>query len=60
LFEVPTESVYIRKENWLKLRKAAEKTGESVPRLLNLLVEEGYLEEVLAKRGMGNLRSQHT
>jgi len=57
---VPTESVYIRKENWLKLRKAAEKTGESVPRLLNLLVEEGYLEEVLAKRGMGSLRSQHT
>jgi len=56
---VPTESVYIRKENWLKLRKAAEKTGESVPRLLNLLVEEGYLEEVLAKRGVGSLRSAH-
>jgi len=57
---MPTESVYIRKENWLKLRKAAEKTGQSVPRLLNLLVEDGHLEEVLAKRGMGSLRSQHT
>lgn len=56
---MPTESVYIRKENWLKLRNAAEKTGESVPRLLNLLVEDGHLEEVVAKRGMGSLRSAH-
>jgi len=56
---MPTESVYIRKENWLKLRKAAEKTGESVPRLINLLVEEGHLEEVLAKRDVGSLRSAH-
>jgi len=56
---MPTESVYIRKDNWLKLRKAAEKTGESVPRLINLLVEEGHLEEVLAKRGVGSLRSAH-
>jgi len=56
---MPTESVYIRKDNWLKLRKAADKTGESVPRLINLLVEEGHLEEVVAKRGVGSLRSAH-
>lgn len=56
---MPTESVYISKENWLKLRKAAEKTGESLPRLINLLVEEGHLEEVVARRGVGSLRSAH-
>jgi len=56
---MPTESVYIRKENWLRLRKAAEKTGESLPRLINILVEDGHLEEVVAKRGVGSLRSAH-
>jgi len=56
---MPTESVYIRKENWLKLRKAAEETGESIPRLINLLVEDGHLKEVVAKRNMGSLRLAH-
>jgi hypothetical protein len=54
---MPTESVFIRKGNREKLRKAEEKTGFSLARLINLLVEEGYLDEVVAKHGKGSLRS---
>ena len=54
---MPTESVYLRKGNREKLRKAQEKTGFSLARLINLLVEEGYLDELLAKRSKGSLRS---
>ena len=54
---MPTESVFIRKGNREKLRKAEEKTGLSLARLLNLLVEEDYLDELLAKYRRGNLRS---
>jgi hypothetical protein len=54
---MPTESVFIRKGNREKLRKAEEKTGLSLARLINLLVEEGYLDELLTKHRRGNLRS---
>jgi hypothetical protein len=54
---MPTESVFIRKRNREKLRKAEEKTGLSLARLINLLVEEGYLDELLTKHRKTNLRS---
>jgi len=54
---MPTESIFLRKENREKLRKAEEKTGFSLARLINLLVEDGYLDELVAKRRKGNLRS---
>jgi hypothetical protein len=54
---MPTESVFIRKGNREKLRKAEEKTGLSLARLINLLVEEGYLDELLTKHRRADLRS---
>lgn len=54
---MPTESIFLRKGNREKLRKAEEKTGFSFARLINLLVEDGYLDELVAKRGKGSLRS---
>jgi hypothetical protein len=54
---MPTESVFIRKGNREKLRKAEEKTGLSLARLLNLLVEDGHLDELVTKHRRGNLRS---
>lgn len=56
---MPTETVYIRKENRMRLRKAEERTGLSLARLLNLFVEEGYLEKVVAKHAKGSLRSAY-
>jgi len=46
---MPTESVFLRKGNREKLRKAEEKTGFSLVRLIDLLVEEGYLDELVVK-----------
>ena len=54
---MPTESIYLRKENREKMRAAQEKTGLSLARLINLLVEEGHLDEVVAKHSKGSLRS---
>ena len=54
---MPTESVFIRKGNREKLRKAEEKTGLSLARLLNLLVEDGHLDELVTKHGKGNLKA---
>ena len=56
---MPTESVFLRKENREKLRKAEEKTSFSLARLINLLVEEGYLDELVTKHRKGNLRSAY-
>jgi hypothetical protein len=56
---VPTEVVYIRKANREKLKKAEETTGKTLARLLNLFVEDGHLEEVVAKHSKGSLRSAH-
>jgi hypothetical protein len=53
---MPTESVFLRKGNHEKLRKAEEKTSLSLARLINLLVEEGYLDELLTKHRKANLR----
>jgi len=54
---MPTESVFIRKGNREKLRKAEEKTGLSLARLINLMVEEGHLDELITKHRKGNLKS---
>ncbi len=56
---VPTESVFLRKANREKLRKAEEKTGLSLARLINLLVEDGHLDELVTKHRKGNLRSAY-
>jgi len=53
---MPTESVFLRKGNREKLRKAEEKTGLSLARLINLLVEEGHLYKLVIKHGKSNLR----
>ncbi len=50
---VPTEVVYIRKANREKLKRAEERTGKTLARLLNLFVEDGHLEEVEAKHSKG-------
>jgi hypothetical protein len=39
------------------MRKAEEKTGFSLARLINLLVEESYLDELVVKHGKVSLRS---
>jgi hypothetical protein len=54
---MPTESVFLRKCNREKLRKVEEKTGLSLARLINLLVEEGHLDEFLTEHRKANLRS---
>jgi len=56
---MPTESVFLRKGNREKLSKAEEKTGLSLARLINLLVEDGYLDELVTKHRKGNLRSAY-
>jgi hypothetical protein len=56
---MPTESVFLRKANREKLRKAEEKTGLSLARLINLLVEDGHLDELVTKHRKGNLRSAY-
>jgi hypothetical protein len=40
-----------------KLRKAEEKTVFSLVRLINLLVEEGYLDELVVKHRKGRIKS---
>ena len=55
VLEVPTESVYIRKENRMRLRVAEEKTDLSLARLINLLIEDGHLDEVVVKHSKGTL-----
>jgi hypothetical protein len=56
---MPTESVFLRKGNREKLRKAEEKTGLSLARLINLLMEEGHLDELVTKHRKGSLRSAY-
>jgi len=56
---VPTEVVYIQKTNREKLKRAEERTGKTLPRLLNLFVEDGHLQEVVDKHGKGSLRSAY-
>ena len=54
-----TESVFLRKANREKLRKAEEKTGLSLARLINLRVEESHLDELVTKHRKGNLKSAY-
>ena len=56
---MPTEVVYIRKANREKLKRAEERTGKTLARLLNLFVEDGHLDEVEAKHSKGSLRSAY-
>ena len=40
-----------------KMRRAEEKTGFSLARLINLLMEEGYLDELMVKHRKGSIKS---
>ena len=53
----PREQWGLKTKKSEKLRKAEEKTGFSLARLINLLVEEGYLDELVVKHRKVSLRS---